>query len=425
MFDLENSIPDYDYISMPSSQAHTYGNVTAFITEYLKRLFPSNYFKTVNIASTIAYRHFNIFDNTNKEFIKKNKPMLIVRPRLDLNNDDTFLSKTYLTTHMSDNFHTRDAGNLQPFIKDPVKGIHMDYLMNRIKMNFDVTIIVESQMEQFNRALYFKNMLRQDVPFFINTALESNVPKTIMDLVAKVAEIDINNTKDFIDYLNGVSIYPITYKLRNSSGTDEFFRYYPTQIDAVVTNLSIDDGSKKGFVDDVYSISFTIETEFTTAGLYFLFASEPSVFEKVSFETDVNLTYEDASTVKPTYTLVDLFTQETPPGWVMYSSPFYKVETFNGPDELDFTPLLNKSLQKTLAYQKEKGLPYDMAVRVFVYKDNEQLSEQLDQYSVDYENFILTTKVINTTSTYRMVIYVNMLYINTLVSDLLDFEEEK
>ena len=49
------------YCVAQTSLAHTYGNVTCFITQYLKNLFPENYFKTVHISSTIAYKQFSGF----------------------------------------------------------------------------------------------------------------------------------------------------------------------------------------------------------------------------------------------------------------------------------------------------------------------------------------------------------------------------
>lgn len=412
------------YVMMPPSMAHTFGNMTACVTEYVKAMFPPNYFKTVTIASTISYRHFNIFENTNREFIKKNKPMLIIRPRLDIMNEDTFLNGTLLTTRIADTFYDRDFGNLQPFVEDGKKGIGISYLLNRMKMYFDVSIILESQMEQFNQAVYLKNIIRQNIPFYLNTALESNVPRNIMECVAKDAGIDINDTKTFLDYLNTVSIYPVTYKLKNSTGNDEFFRFYPIQVDAMVSNLSIDDGSKKGFVDDAYAINYTLETEFSTAGLYFYFSREPDTIKQYAMNFgDIGMDKE--GTINPSFTIVNLFNQEPPPGWQLYTAPLYKVESNAIPDQLEFGDILNSSLRETIKYQVSKGLEVKQAVNILIFKDNDQLSIDSGDYEIDWDKLVLTTKKVNTTSTYRMVIYVNTLYINNLVSDLLEFNQEK
>ena len=63
------------YAVSSSSMSHTFGNVTAFITEYVKSLFPINYFRTVNISSTMAYREFNIFNNLSRYSLSTNSLM--------------------------------------------------------------------------------------------------------------------------------------------------------------------------------------------------------------------------------------------------------------------------------------------------------------------------------------------------------------
>lgn len=412
------------YAVVPSSISHTFGNVTGFITEYVKGLFPKDYFKTVNIASMISYRHFNVLNNTNKDFIKKNKPMLIIRPRIDVLNNDVFLNGSLLTTRITDNFYDRDFGNLQPFVEDLEKGLGIRYLMNRIKMYFDVSIILESQIEQINQAIYLKNIVRQELPFFIETALESNVPREIMQGIAHDANIDINETKTLLDYLNSHSLYPVTYKLKNSTGNDEFFRYYPVQMDSIITGLSMDDGSKKGFVDDSYLINFTIETEFNTAGLYYYYTQEAETVQRISMNTDIGFS-DTQNKVNPSFTIVDLFNQEPPPGWTLYTAPLYKVEGDESSYRLNFEQIINSSIEKTIKFHLEKGMDVGNVVRIFVIKDTEQLDETKGDFIVDYENLDLITNVVNTTSTYRMIVYVNTLYINTLVSDLLEFEKEK
>lgn len=410
------------YAVSSSSMSHTFGNVTAFITEYVKSLFPINYFRTVNISSTMAYREFNIFNNTRKEFIKKTKPILIVRPRVDINNDDVFLNKSLLTTRITDNFLDRDFGNLQPFIIDEKTGIRVRYLLNRIKMFFDISILVETQMEQLNRALYLKNRVRQDLPFIIQTALEDTVPKQIMKSIANEANIDINNTKEFLDYINSVSCFPVTYKMKNSTGNDEFFRYYNAHIDSIILNLETDGGTKKGVIDDYYSINFTIETEFNTSGLYYIFSRNPKSLEPF------NIALNDAGIVDsiiPSFTITTLFNEPLPPGWNYYVSTFYRVESSSKPDILDISSLINRSLQAAIDYHLEKGIILDKMIRFLVYKDNKLLNQYDGDFEVNFFNKELITNKVNQISTYRLVIVVNTLYINDLIGEMIEINNHR
>ena len=58
-------------------------------------------------------------------------------------------------------------------------------------------------------------------------------------------------------------------------------------------------------------------------------------------------------------------------------------------------------------------------------KDNALLDPLNNDYSIDMTKLILTTNVVNTISTYRLVVYVNTLYINNLIETLYGFTEEK
>ena len=62
--------------------------------------------------------------------------------------------------------------------------------------------------------------------------------------------------------------------MKNASGNDEFFRFYPANIDTMFTGLSIDDGSKKGMIADAHKINFTVSAEFNSAGLYYYFSKK-------------------------------------------------------------------------------------------------------------------------------------------------------
>lgn len=79
------------FIANPSL-AHTVGNVTFKMTNVLKNLFGPNFFKHVHIDTRMAYTDFAKFINSRKEFIKKNKPILGIRPSVDITNDDIFLA---------------------------------------------------------------------------------------------------------------------------------------------------------------------------------------------------------------------------------------------------------------------------------------------------------------------------------------------
>lgn len=411
-----------DYTVSQTSLAHTYGNVTCQIVDYLKNMFPEGYFKTIHVSSTIAYKQFNVFQNSNKEFLRKSKPMLIVRPRVELNDSDTFLYNTFMTTRMTDNFMDTSFTNLQPFIYDNERGNCMKFLLNRLKMLFDVTIINETQIEQLNIAHFFKNRVRQEAPFFIQTSLENYIPRELMRVMSEDVGIPMydenNSIAKFLEYVNGVSVYPITYKMKNSSGNDEFFRHYPVNIDTIIQGLSIDDGSKRGFVSDAFTTSFTVSTEFNSAGLYYYFAHTPNLIDKM----DMKIEEAESGKIIPLFTINNLDAKRPGDGWNVYTAPVYKIS--DNPDITDFSSLINNSMKAAIKYHNDNKIPLSVFMRYRVLQDNKDLKDKV-QYEIDFDKFILTTKSCNPNSTYRLIIYVNTLYINELINDILDLSAEK
>lgn len=413
------------YCVTQTSLAHTYGNVTCFITQYLKNLFPENYFKTVHISSTIAYKQFSVFQNKDKEFLRKSKPMLIIRPRVEINNSDNFLYGTYLTTRITDNYYDHDLTNLQPFIHDKDNGVEVKYLLNRLRLLFDVTIVTETQMEQLNQAHFLKNRIRQDRPFFLKTSLESYIPRDMIKLLSQEIGFPMydenDSIKPFLDHLNGISHFPISYKMKNSTGNDEFFRMYPVNIDTMFSDLSIDDGSKKGMISDTYTITFTVSTEFFAAGLYYLVPKNPKSLNSVVTE----LRETSSNKLIPLFTVTDLEYNQIADGWNVYAAPMYQVdEESTTEDILDLSSIFNNSLQKVIEYHKKHGIPIKTFMICHVMKNNIMLRDNID-YALDYDNLSLITKNINHSATYRIIINVNTFYINSLIKDLLDLDAEK
>lgn len=406
----------------PISIGHTFGNMTANIVEMVKGYFSNNYFKTINVSSKVAHRYFNILDSekAKSEFMKRNKPFLIIRPRVELLTRDTFLANTFLTTRMTNTFEGSDYGNLQPFFLDLENKLESRYLMNRHRMSFDVIIIVESMMEQINIGEYLRNIVRWEMPMTLHQSLECQIPSGIIKGISQACGIDYSkNTADFVKYMNAHSQFPITHKLKNSSGNEEFFRYYGTVIDAMFRDLAMDDGNRKGMVEDAYTVSFTIDVEFPGAGLYHLFTTNKHAIQKISCDS---LEVNDGSVVELMFTLSDL-DKNTTDGWALYGAPVYTIDRTDRPDRTDLSTSINKSLTSVMDFHIENNIPIETAFRFKLKKDNEELVEGKD-YKFDLKTRQLTTFRVAQRSTYRFFIYVNVARVNDLGIELAKREEK-
>ena len=420
-----------DYSMASPNMAHVYGNVTSFVTEYIKQLFPDK-FKTVYVNTTIAYRNFSRFNYKTDEFIKKRKPMLLVRPRLELNNQDSFLDGTLFTKRITDVVNARDLGNLQDFFIDKKKGLYIKFLMNRLTIDFDVSLVFEMQMQQINYVHYFKNRIRQNAPFIVQTNLESMITRDMIVLLGELAGIkpvegDKLNVPAILDYMNRHSVYPVTYKMKNSTGRDEFFRYHPAGIELTITDLGVDDGSKSGQVSDNFNINFTVRAEFSTAGLYYLFSGKKEIGQKYQHLLGPE-DYIDYGTIVPMFTSKSLFDIYVPDGWNLYTCPTFNIEPKDPkPFIISVEQLFNNSLLECAAYHKRFNIPWDIFIDIKCMKDNRLMNRERREYDVVIHDDQISLKVYNwnPASTYRMIMSVNTAYINDLISRICDIDEEK
>ena len=422
------------YSMAAASLAHTYGNIATFANSFLLSLFPPNYFKTNYINSTIAYRDFATYNNNRKEFVKKQKPMLIMKPRIEMDVlDDLPINQTYLAQRIYDiNNDDIETGNLQNFFFDKDNKRQIQFLLNALRINFDVTLAVETQMEQINLAHYFKNRVRQNWEMTKIVGLESYISRDIMYLLAKDAGYaDVFTTSEesrigeFLTYVNNNSMYPVTIKYKNASGRHEFFRYHHSHVNMAITGLSIDDPNKKNMVSEECYITFSLRCDFNTAGLYVYLSNNDTIFEEIQNE-GLHDNLSDINTLVPTTTPQWYYTNRTmPDGWQVFTMPAFEIDTDDIPYKLDFSVLLNLSLNEAFNYHKKHGIPITTFMNAVVLKGTREMEIERKEYEIDWDNLMLYVYNRNITSEYRFVLLVNTDYLNNLLADIVKFREEK
>ena len=422
------------YSMAAASMAHTYGNIANFANQWLLSLFPPNYFKTDYINSTIAYRDFATYNNNRKEFIKKQKPMLLLRPRIEIDiQDELPINQTYLANRIFDiNNDDIETGNLQNFFFDKDNKRQIQFLMNALRINFDVTIVVETQMEQINLVHYFKNRVRQGYEMTVLANLESFISRDIMYLLAKDAGFeDVFTTSEesrigeFLTYVNRHSMYPVTLKYKNASGRHEFFRYHTSHVNMAITGLSIDDPGKKNQVTDECLINFTLRCDFNTAGLYVYLSNNDTVFEEFEREnlhmTDIFREANMISVVTPQ----KVYNRTLPNGWQIFTTPAFDIDTDERPYPLDFSVLLNTSLNEAVRYHRKHGIPLTTFMDIEVIKNNRTMKPENKEYEIDWDNLTIYVYNCNINVEYRFILSVNTLYLNELIQDIVNFKDEK
>ena len=411
----QEPIQKLSYVMCQTSASHTFGNVTACIENWLINLFPENTFKTIHVSSKAGHRQLR---STPREFLKKQRPMFIIRPRIEWEPGEIFLGGSLLTERALDQYAAWGETNLQPFMYDQNKKFAVKYQMNRDVINFDVILVWSAGMQQIDMAKYLRNAVRWNTPMFISTCLESFLPRDMMEMISKCIGIPIydcnGSVRHFLDYLNGHSMYPITYKLMGKRNQDEFYRYYPVNLDVTLQDFQTNDGDKNGQVTTNYQISFTVRCEFNSTGFYYIFSKEIKDRSIIPAPTS-------DGTLVPIFT--DVFVGEDykcAPGWSLFDAPCCRLSD-NVKDVLDISHILNESTKECIKYHKEHGIPTSLFIDFRVRKQGE-LIHPGDDFDVDLDNMTITFYHGSTFYTYKVLIYLNIGYINNLVKDIFNLE---
>ena len=173
--------------------AHTVGNVTAIILQFILDQFPTNTFATALPSTTIAHRQLR---HTPKQIRTQPYPMCIVNPRISLSGIDNRMAAgsfgTTLWSTTSNRFQNRSE--MEKLFFDKQKGIEWRGKLNRVVMYFDFVLSFRSMTEQIRWASYLINKIPTDGGFFdIDTVLELAIPDGFLQETTKYAGIPVKD----------------------------------------------------------------------------------------------------------------------------------------------------------------------------------------------------------------------------------------
>lgn len=410
------SLNDVKYITALGSVAHTYGNLLATAQKWVLDIFPDNLFKTVHVNSRIA--HSQII-RTPHQFLKKSKPMIIFSPRIDY-NEDTFMNKTLVTDRMGGIYTTGTPGavDLNPFFFDPDTHIDMQFSSVRRVMYLDVVLSFDTMIQQLNYMDYLKQTFTLDCPFDINTWLEAYLPREIMDMVGNLSGVPVHNPSDnsineFLGYMNAHSCYPVTYKLAGSTGKEEFYRYYKTNIYTTISGLEQNQGENVGHIMTNYTINFTMRMEFWSPGTLYVFSNKIFDVPKPTIPSD--------STLIPVF--ADVFMLEDlnlSPGWSVYAHASYSLDKEF--DQIDYSNLMQQSIREVIKYHIDNNIPLINFLDIKVRKLGKLLREGVD-YDIDYsKNIIQFHNRGPLFYTHTVIVSIDVQYINEMVKQIFHLE---
>ena len=408
-----------DHAFYAPALSYTVGNVVFKTTNMIANMFGKNFFKHIHINTRMAYTEFAI--NSNKEFIHKNKPLLGINPVVDLINDDIAFYGTHLMTNKFNmSYDNLEGGNFNflPFFYDDKIGNYVGYLLNRIRINFDIVMNFNTVMEQINMFGILNTMWNPGQIFDKKTAIEIQLPRPLLRMISVdsgIPMVENNSSENFLKYLNMHCNKPVTYQMKNSTGEDEFFMYYPLTIEYLPDNYNMDNVEKIGQTINSAPITFNLRSEFNCIQMFdYGIRNKRIVLDKYDLSIDNK---PDSPFMIPIFTADNLFRERNDNGWRFYTTRMYKIdqEPDIKEDKLDLSSLFkNTNVKDIIAYHNRYGIDNHIFFDIQVWGLDKRLKEKRD-YEFDFKTLTLITKKLNKKITYRFVIYINDAYINDLV----------
>lgn len=408
----ERELPHGYHLSLAcqsgTDMAHTIGNVTAIMLQFMLDQFPSNTFATALPSTKIAHRQLR---HTPKQIRTQPYPMCIVNPRISLSGLDNRLAAgsfaTTLWSTTSNRFQNRSE--MEKLFFDKRKGIEWRGKINRVVMYFDFVLSFRSMTEQIRWASYLINKIPTDGGFFdIDTALELAIPDGFLEETAKYAGIPVKgpngDVSRFVDYLNMNSMFPISYRFSSGRHTDAFYSYYMASLMCNIHDLNYSTVTKNNQVEADCPITFTVRCEFNTIGMFDLSVPNPGPYRLI--------TPKESSVVIPIFS--DNFNEKDFPllyGWKIHARPICKMDW--GEQEININSCFGATLNELIDYHLENNLNPELFLSVKL-RDNRCLID--DGYYVDWKRRTLVFTNVNYTHTYRLIVAVNQLYINDMLT---------
>lgn len=393
-----------------TDMVHTVGNVTAIMLQFILDVFPNGTFQTALPSTRIAHRQLR---HTPKQIRTQPYPICVVNPRISLSGLDNRLAAgsfaTTLWSTTSNRFQNRSE--MEKLFFDKRNGIEWRGKINRVIMYFDFVLSFRSMTEQLRWASYLINRIPTDEvrPFDIDTALELAIPDGFLEETSKYAHIPVRDNGDvsrFVDYLNMNSVFPISYRFSSGRHQDAFYANYMTSLLCRFHDLRYDSVNKNGQTESDCPITFTISCEFNTIGMFDLCVPNPGPYREIQPVSDgVSI---------PIFS--DYFNERDFPllyGWKILSKPIVKLDWDER--EICIESCLGHTINELIDYHLKNKMSPELFINVHL-RENRVLIN--DGYYVDWATRKLIFTSVNYAHTYRLIITINKLYINTLLAEL-------
>lgn len=423
-----------------STLSNIVGNATVMVKEFIEGLFPEGYFKSVYIDTTMSSLQMQ---KNPDEVYKREKPFLVLRPRVAIDDSHIFgrLPDWTYTTYYN---YTDGKDRYLPVFADELERIYVYAAPNRIKINYDIEVHCSTKMQQINVAHFLKNAARHKGYFYIyNTIMETEVPKLFIKLISNLRGHDLSCPEDhaeFINYLETNSQSFITEKIKASNASPCYFYKYKVNLLSLFEDFpEMDDGEEKEQINTNFRVIDRFSIDFTIPANFFLETKkviQPEFIERnkwdvVDLDDKVVLNY--AMKLIPDKTFVEngkVYTFLSKQGYItddengiritdernekyakkLYTNGVIHADTgqtyylrCNTMDILDLRGFFTQDNLKVINYCKKYHLNLNKVFKFRVYENNSRIKD--DNIFIDWDTFELFNFNVAADNTYHILFF--------------------
>ena len=403
------------YTIASSSSSTTYGNIMSIFKDNLIKMFPYNYFKDIYISSEISYTNIKrrLGRNSIEEMSKLERPFMTINPQIQPPNGDLYLYDIPLTKNIDNMEVGLQRNTLFSILKNTVDHYSLNYKLNRDQIQFEITITVDTLIQQLDLYKYMVNHFVWERPFVIKSSLESMIPREMISYMGKLSNIDIdaddtNQIPVILKMMNTYSRFPITYKMRNGTSLDEFFMYYNAELMIMYSDLSIESVSRKNMADDYYQLTFRATIDFNLPGMYALLGENPRPMAVgVSIISNNN---DNSYDLIPLFTVNNLYAKYSSikNGFILFVSSRFQTERNpkTNQDTLNLSVLFEDDYLKVIKETYIQNIPMNTIFDIILLKDGIELQEKVDWY-MKWNTLDIMINDADDNATYCILIYIN------------------
>jgi hypothetical protein len=227
--------------------------VTGFAKDFILNYFPEDFFKDIYITTTAASNQLSGLEDD--EIPVKQYPQLSIQPGYNVNYDEAtggpfpmWRRGHYMVYHNRPNSY----GSINVFYNDEDQ-LSIYSIPQRVSFSFDYKIKVESFLHKIDIVNLLRQHLQDNEKFFWNNVnFESQLPNTIVQIIADAKNYDLNEpdeVDDFLKYLKQFSRNHIVEKIYEASGQRVFSYDFASNILISVTSPPEADTKSKEKID--------------------------------------------------------------------------------------------------------------------------------------------------------------------------------